>query len=163
MSKALQVVDLSMKFDDQEIFKKLNFSLETGSMTALLGPNGAGKTTLVRILMGMLSPSHGYFELADDVKVGYVPQFRNIDPDYPLSIKSFIELNTPFWKSQKVKNQVNHILQETHLKGLADTRMGRLPAGRSSGPTWPRPSWTSRTSLSWMKPRPVWTLRPRKS
>ena len=70
MSKALQVVDLSMKFDDQEIFKKLNFSLETGSMTALLGPNGAGKTTLVRILIGMLSPSHGYFELADDVKVG---------------------------------------------------------------------------------------------
>ena len=107
MSKALQVVDLSMKFDDQEIFKKLNFSLETGSMTALLGPNGAGKTTLVRILIGMLSPSHGYFELADDVKVGYVPQFRNIDPDYPLSIKSFIELNTPFWKSQKVKDQAS--------------------------------------------------------
>ncbi|MBT8936712.1 metal ABC transporter ATP-binding protein [Lactobacillus delbrueckii subsp. bulgaricus] len=130
MSKALQVVDLSMKFDDQEIFKKLNFSLETGSMTALLGPNGAGKTTLVRILIGMLSPSHGYFELADDVKVGYVPQFRNIDPDYPLSIKSFIELNTPFWKSQKVKDQVNHILQETHLKGLADTRMGEASGGQ---------------------------------
>ena len=152
MSKVLQVVNLSMKFDDQEIFKKLNFSLETGSMTALLGPNGAGKTTLVRILIGMLSPSHGYFELADDVKVGYVPQFRNIDPDYPLSIKSFIELNTPFWKSQKVKDQVNHILQETHLKGLADTR-----------PTWPRPSWTSRTSSFWMKPRLAWTLRPRKN
>ena len=130
MSKALQVVDLSMKFDDQESFKKLNFSLETGSMTALLGPNGAGKTTLVRILIGMLSPSHGYFELADDVKVGYVPQFRNIDPDYPLSIKSFIELNTPFWKSQKVKDQVNHILQETHLKGLADTRMGEASGGQ---------------------------------
>lgn len=130
MSKALQVVDLSMKFDDQEIFKKLNFSLETGSMTALLGPNGAGKTTLVRTLMGMLSPSHGYFELADNVKVGYVPQFRNIDPEYPLSIKSFIELNTPFWKSQKVKDQVNHILQETHLKGLADIRMGEASGGQ---------------------------------
>lgn len=130
MSKALQVVDLSMKFDDQEIFKKLNFSLETGSMTALLGPNGAGKTTLVRTLMGMLSPSHGYFELADNVKVGYVPQFRNIDQEYPLSIKSFIELNTPFWKSQKVKDQVNHILQETHLKGLADIRMGEASGGQ---------------------------------
>ena len=130
MSKALQVVDLSMKFDDQEIFKKLNFSLETGSMTALLGPNGAGKTTLVRTLMGMLSPSHGYFELADNVKVGYVPQFRNMDPEYPLSIKSFIELNTPFWKSQKVKDQVNHILQETHLKGLADIRMGEASGGQ---------------------------------
>ncbi|GHV99148.1 metal ABC transporter ATP-binding protein [Lactobacillus nasalidis] len=130
MNKALQVVDLSMKFDDQEIFKKLSFSLEAGSMTALLGPNGAGKTTLVRILMGMLSPTHGYFELADDVKVGYVPQFRNIDADYPLSIKSFIELNTPFWKSQKVKDQVSHILQETHLKGLADTRMGEASGGQ---------------------------------
>ena len=130
MSKALQVVDLSMKFGDQEIFNKLNFSLEQGSMTALLGPNGAGKTTLVRILMGMLTPTKGYYDLADDVKVGYVPQFRNIDPDYPLSIRSFIELNTPFFKSQKVKDQVNHILQETYLKGLADIRMGEASGGQ---------------------------------
>lgn len=130
MSKALQVVDLSMKFGDQKIFNKLNFSLEQGSMTALLGPNGAGKTTLVRILMGMLTPTKGYYDLADDVKVGYVPQFRNIDPDYPLSIRSFIELNTPFFKSQKVKDQVNHILQETYLKGLADIRMGEASGGQ---------------------------------
>lgn len=74
-------------------------------MTALLGPNGAGKTTLVKILIGMLSPSHGYFELADDVKVGYVPQFRNIDPDYPLSIKSFIELNTPFGRARRLRTR----------------------------------------------------------
>ncbi|MEK0397560.1 ABC transporter ATP-binding protein, partial [Lactobacillus delbrueckii] len=78
----------------------------------------------------MLSPSNGYFELADEVKVGYVPQFRNIDPYYPLSIKSFIELNTPFWKSKKVKYQVNHILHETQLKGLADSRMWEASGGQ---------------------------------
>lgn len=130
MAKALNVVDLTMRFDDHEIFKKLNFSLEEGSMTALLGPNGAGKTTLVRILLGMLSPAKGYFEMADDIRVGYVPQFRNIDPDYPLSIQSFIELNAPVFKSAKVKQEVSHILQETHLKGLAKTRMGEASGGQ---------------------------------
>lgn len=130
MTTALKVENLSMYFDDKRIFKNLNFKLEKGSMTALLGPNGAGKTTLIRILMGMLTPTNGYYQLADDTKVGYVPQFRNIDQDYPLSIRSFIELNAPLFKTAKVKKQVDNILQETHLMGLQKTRMGEASGGQ---------------------------------
>lgn len=130
MTTALKVENLSMYFDDKRIFKNLNFKLEKGSMTALLGPNGAGKTTLIRILMGMLTPTNGYYQLADDTKVGYVPQFRNIDQDYPLSIRSFIELNAPIFKTAKVKKQVDNILQETHLTGLQKTRMGEASGGQ---------------------------------
>lgn len=38
-----------------------NISLEvpSGSICAILGPNGAGKSTLVKILTGLLPPSHG--------------------------------------------------------------------------------------------------------
>ena len=85
----LDVNDLSMRFDTKTIFQNLNFKLEDGSMTALLGPNGTGKTTLIKILMGMLIPTGGSYKFSSDVKLGYVPQFRNIDSEYPLSIRAF--------------------------------------------------------------------------
>ena len=62
-------------------------------MTALLGPNGTGKTTLIKILMGMLKPTGGNFKFDKNVRLGYVPQFRNIYAEYPLSIRAFIGLN----------------------------------------------------------------------
>ncbi len=33
--------------------------------------------------MGMLQATTGSFKFATDTKVGYVPQFRNLDADYP--------------------------------------------------------------------------------
>lgn len=112
----LEVNDLSMRFDTKDVFQDLSFQLEDGSMTALLGPNGTGKTTLIKILMGMLKPTAGNFKFDSDVKLGYVPQFRNIDAEYPLSIRAFIGLNAPLFKTKKVKEQIDHQLEETHLE-----------------------------------------------
>lgn len=126
----LDVNDLSMRFDTKTIFEKLNFHLEEGSMTALLGPNGTGKTTLIRILMGMLAPVEGSYKFASDVRLGYVPQFRNIDSEYPLSIRSFIELNAPLFKTKKVREKVDYQLAETHLTSIQNTRMGEASGGQ---------------------------------
>ena len=126
----LEVNNLSMKFDTKTVFQDLNFELEAGSMTALLGPNGTGKTTLIKILMGMLKPTGGNFKFAPDTKVGYVPQFRNLDADYPLSIRAFVELNTPLFKNARVKARVNQILKETHLLDIQNTRMGEASGGQ---------------------------------
>ena len=126
----LDVNDLSMRFDNKTVFKDISFKLEKGSTTALLGPNGTGKTTLIKILMGMLTPTSGSYKFADDVKIGYVPQFRNIDSEYPLSIRAFIELNAPLFKTKKVKEQVDQQLVETHLDKIQNTRMGEASGGQ---------------------------------
>lgn len=126
----LSVKNLSMKFDTKTIFKDLNFSLEDGTMTALLGPNGTGKTTLINILMKLLVPTSGTFKFDKKLKLGYVPQFRNIDADYPLSIKSFVSLNAPLIKTSKVKKQIEQELEETDLLGIQDTRMGEASGGQ---------------------------------
>lgn len=99
-------------------------------MTALLGPNGTGKTTLIKILMGMLTPTDGSYNFSSDVKLGYVPQFRNIDSEYPLSIRAFVGLNAPLFKTKKVKDQIDHQLVETHLDSIKDTRMGEASGGQ---------------------------------
>lgn len=126
----LDVHNLTMKFDNRTIFQDLDFQLQEGSMTALLGPNGAGKTTLIRILLGMLAPTAGSFKFDEHVKLGYVPQFRNIDPEYPLSIRSFIELNGPLFKSKQFKQEVDHELEEMNLTSIQHTRMGEASGGQ---------------------------------
>lgn len=126
----LDVNDLSMRFDTKTIFQDISFSLEEGSMTALLGPNGTGKTTLIKILMGMLTATSGSYQFSSAAKLGYVPQFRNIDAEYPLSIRSFVGLNAPFFKTKKVKEKIDHQLVETHLDAIADTRMGEASGGQ---------------------------------
>ena len=130
MKDILEVKDLSMKFDNKTIFKDINFKLKEGSMTALLGPNGAGKTTLIRILMNLLEPTTGIFEFGREVRLGYVPQFRNIEEDYPLSIKAFVGLNAPTLKTSKVKQQIEHELEETNLLEIQNTRMGKASGGQ---------------------------------
>ncbi len=130
MSDILTVNNLSMRFDKKTVFENLNFKLKKGSMTALLGPNGTGKTTLINVLMKMLVPSSGSFEFADGVRLGYVPQFRNIDAEYPLSIAAFIGLNAPLIKTGKVKKIIKAQLQETNLYDIRNTRMGEASGGQ---------------------------------
>lgn len=126
----LDVNDLTMRFDTKTIFKNLNFQLEKGSMTALLGPNGTGKTTLINILMKLLVPTSGSFKFSDDIRLGYVPQFRNIDAEYPLSIKAFVGLNAPLIKTDKIKQEIKHELEETNLVDIQNTRMGEASGGQ---------------------------------
>lgn len=75
------------------------FSLHVmpGEIVGLLGPNGAGKTTTVKMLMGMLRPSHGEMQIfgADSFedrvevqrRVGYLPD----DPNFQSHLRG-IEL-----------------------------------------------------------------------
>lgn len=130
MSATLTVKNLSMSFEDKAVFSNVDFSLKEGSRTALLGANGTGKTTIIRILMGMLKPTTGLIDFNSDVKIGYVPQFRNIDSDYPLSIRSFVELNTPLFKSKKMRKKIDRILDETNLTSIQNTRMGEASGGQ---------------------------------
>lgn len=42
----------------------VSFSVAAGEVYGLLGPNGAGKTTTLRMLLGLLSPTHGQAQVA---------------------------------------------------------------------------------------------------
>ncbi len=50
---------LSKAFGPVRAVHELNLDIERGELVALLGPSGCGKTTLLRIVAGLLRPSHG--------------------------------------------------------------------------------------------------------
>lgn len=78
--------DVSFRYPDAEApaLVKVDMRIPAGAHVALVGSSGAGKSTLVDILLGLLTPSSGYVEVAgqnmdfvlDDwrKRIGYVPQ-----------------------------------------------------------------------------------------
>ncbi|PKN83500.1 MAG: multidrug ABC transporter ATP-binding protein [Chloroflexi bacterium HGW-Chloroflexi-8] len=58
-SNAVETSDLTCIFGDFTAVDKVNFYIPKGEIFGLLGPNGAGKTTTIRMLCGIIRPSHG--------------------------------------------------------------------------------------------------------
>jgi ABC-2 type transport system ATP-binding protein len=50
---------LGRRFGSLAAVEDVSLEVADGTLLALLGPNGAGKTTTVRMLSGLLAPSHG--------------------------------------------------------------------------------------------------------
>ncbi|HEY3419872.1 MAG TPA: ABC transporter ATP-binding protein [Methanomassiliicoccales archaeon] len=55
----IEVRDLSKSFEDRWVLSNVSFRVEEGDIFGYLGPNGAGKTTTMRIMLGLLKPTHG--------------------------------------------------------------------------------------------------------
>ncbi|TDG79459.1 hypothetical protein C5L31_000726 [Secundilactobacillus malefermentans] len=134
----LQINHLTAGYNDAEspVLKDLNFTINQGDFLSIVGENGVGKTTLMRTILRQLKPLKGnvdYFPSAHAVNIGYVPQFRNIDSEYPLSIRDFVGLNlTGFklpWLSRSERKRVNDMLVHTGLQDLANRPMGQASGG----------------------------------
>ncbi|MBN2621320.1 ABC transporter ATP-binding protein [candidate division WOR-3 bacterium] len=57
--KTLIIRDLKKTYGSVIAVKDLNLQLNEGEIFVLLGPNGAGKTTTLKLIAGLLKPTHG--------------------------------------------------------------------------------------------------------
>ena len=92
MAAPLEVRDLRKRYGDREVVAGISFALAKGECFGLLGPNGAGKTTTLRCCLGLTTPDAGTIAMVGEPvparareareRVGVVPQFDNLDPDF---------------------------------------------------------------------------------
>ena len=67
-SMTLALIGVTKEFNRRSIFRDVSFSLGSGDSLAITGRNGSGKSTLVKIVCGLLSPTHGTIEYLNDGK-----------------------------------------------------------------------------------------------
>lgn len=70
----LNITNLNLILSQKEIFKDLNFQVETGDRIGLIGPNGSGKTTLLKIISGEMHPDSGEVIITSGSRMGYLSQ-----------------------------------------------------------------------------------------
>ncbi len=92
---ALHARALRKRYDGSDVVDGLCLKVEPGECFGLLGPNGAGKTTTLRLCLGLTRADAGEIELLGEPvpararearrRVGVVPQFDNLDPDFTVA------------------------------------------------------------------------------
>ncbi len=81
----ISLIEASKNYGSLDVLRSMTMSLHEGEVLGLFGHNGAGKTTMMKLILGVISPSHGKVEVmgvAPDSKeawhcrsqVGYLPE-----------------------------------------------------------------------------------------
>lgn len=68
-------------YGDRLLIEGMSFMLPPGGIIGVIGPNGAGKTTLFRMITGLEKADSGNIRVGDTVKLAYVDQSRDLDPE----------------------------------------------------------------------------------
>ncbi len=135
---AVDVQRLVKTFGDFRAVDDITFQVRKGEIFGFLGPNGAGKSTTIRILCGLLSPTHGTALVsgldvavrAEAVKhnIGYMSQKFSLYDD--LTVEENIEFFSGIYgvAEGKRRQRREYVLK---MSGLGDRRrtMTRLLPG----------------------------------
>jgi ABC-type Mn2+/Zn2+ transport system ATPase subunit len=87
--RVLEVDHVSVEIRGRTIVDDVSFWIPRGEFLCLCGPNGAGKSTLLKAIMGLLPIASGRILIdgkeltARSHKIGYVPQRKAFDRDFP--------------------------------------------------------------------------------
>ena len=64
-------------YENQDAVVDVNMEVCPGDYLCIVGENGSGKSTLVKGLLGLLKPTSGTIQTAEELKncgIGYLPQ-----------------------------------------------------------------------------------------
>lgn len=85
--------DVSIAYGRQEVLRGVDLQIPRNSFLPFTGPNGSGKTTLLRAMLGLIPLRRGQIETPfHKTPAGYVPQYKVIDPLYPVSVRQLVEM-----------------------------------------------------------------------
>ena len=72
---------LEMHFGGPVLFEGVDVDIPANAKIGLVGRNGSGKSTLLRLLSGALDPTEGRVTRAGPIRVGYLAQEMELDPE----------------------------------------------------------------------------------
>lgn len=88
-SAAIEISDLTVRFDGRDVLERFSMRLEAGERVHLHGGSGCGKSTLLRCVLGFVAPREGAIRIEGELldghsawglrrRLAYVPQEPNL-------------------------------------------------------------------------------------
>jgi ATP-binding cassette subfamily F protein uup len=77
----ITLLDAQLAFGHVPLLDHAGFSLETAERVGLIGRNGAGKSSMLKILGGLEKPDDGSLQVQNNLRIAYVAQEPQLDPD----------------------------------------------------------------------------------
>lgn len=141
LGRVLDVKGVSKRFGDKVVLDDVAFHVPVGEFLCLCGPNGAGKSTLLKAILGLIQPDTGAITISGlppqrgRSKVGYVPQRKAFDRDFPASPIEVIVANLRGRWPLRITNEERSIamtmLERTGATKVATAQMRDLSGGET--------------------------------
>ena len=140
MKELLKFDNLCLTYGRNTILDHVSASISERDFIVLTGPNGGGKTTLLQIIAGLLPPTAGSIVCRPGLTLGYLPQYRGIDRDFPITVGEVVlsglqnrkRLFTSFSRQQK--EQVDRVLERLQISQFKERPIKGLRARHPSRP-----------------------------
>ena len=139
LNTPLSVEKLVKRYADRNAVDGISFALERGECFGLLGPNGAGKTTTLRCCLGLTVPDGGSITLLGEpvpdrarearARVGVVPQFDNLDPDFTAGENLLVYGRYFDLADDVLRRRIPELLDFAGLGSKEDVNMRTLSGG----------------------------------
>lgn len=143
MNPVIQGKDIYFSYNNKtDVLSGISFNVNEKDFIGLIGPNGGGKSTLLKIILGLLTPDKGTIHVFGNKpkyarnKIGYVPQYSQIDLNYPISVWEIVISGLLGRKpigsryNEKDKTKASKIINKMNLTDLTDTPVGELSGGQ---------------------------------
>ena len=130
----LETEELAAAYGSRLVLEHVTFALQRGERIGVLGPNGGGKSTLFRVLLGLLLPAAGQFQVVG--RCGFVPQTERSRLDYPVTALDVALMGTltriGWWRpvGRTERRGARLALERVGLAELTGRNFGALSGGQ---------------------------------
>lgn len=136
MQEIIKTTNLTKVYGKQKSVDNLNITVNEGDIYGFLGRNGAGKTTTIRMLLGLIKPTHGKIEIfGEDLHTNKKDILKRIGSivEVPgfygnLTAKENLEINARIVGIHK-KNAIEEALEIVGLENETKKLVGKYSLG----------------------------------
>lgn len=132
----LKINNVCLSYGERHVLCHINEQINDTDFIVLTGPNGGGKTTLLRLVAGLLQPTRGTIERKEGTIVGYLPQYRHIDRQFPTTVHDIVlsglSCRKRLWQRFSAEHhaKVDNVLHTFQLDDLSQRPISDLSGGQ---------------------------------
>ncbi len=141
-SPIICIKDLDVAYQNIVALVDINLDIYENDLIGICGPNASGKSTLLKTILGLLQPVRGgvrFFDcsetgkIKEDMKIGYVPQIRSIDRNFPGLVKDIVAMGRYHQVGFLKRIKDDDPFVEQALRDVGMWRFRNRPIGHLSG------------------------------